>query len=131
MPMADPRRRRNPAATTLRDAVVLLAVLAIGTTVQVSFERLPASHGDGSQLSSAPQARPIRPADVRLDRFTVDPEAAVPPTESERERRRSAMRADHAGRAESSAGPAADRGVNVEIPAIATQALRLLSAERP
>jgi creatinine amidohydrolase/Fe(II)-dependent formamide hydrolase-like protein len=125
MPLADPRRRRNPVATSLRDAVVVLAVLAIGTTVQISFERLPGSHGDGARMSSAPHARP---ADVDMDRWTLDPEDAVAPVESERERHRSAIRAD---RAESNAGPAADRGVNVEIPAIATHALRLVSVERP
>ena len=128
MPLADPRRRRNPVATSLRDAVVVLAVLAIGTTVQVSFERLPGSNGDGERMSSAPHARPARPADVDIDRLTLDPDDGVAPVESERQRHRSAIRAD---RAESNAGPAADRGVNVEIPAIATRALRVLSVERP
>lgn len=131
MPLADPTRRHNPVATSLRDAVIVLAVLAIGTTVQVSFERLPASHDEGGRLSSAPHARPVRPIDVESDRFEADPDAVVLPAETERERRRSAVRADRAERAESGAGPAVDRGVNVEIPAIAMPALRLVSVDRP
>ncbi len=131
MALADPRRRRNPVATSLRDAVVLLAVLAIGTTVQVSFDQAPAARGDGARLSSAPHARPVRPADVEIDRFTLDPAEAVAPSETERERRRSAIRAERAERVESGAGPAADRGVNVEIPAISVHGWRLLSVDRP
>jgi hypothetical protein len=130
MALADPRRRRNPVATMLRDAVVLLAVLAIGTTVQVSFERLPVSRDAGPRSATAPQVRPVRPAEVDVDRFTAEPEETVAPAEFWLERPRSAIHADRVEQVESSPGSAIDRGVNVEIPEIAIPRLRLLSTER-
>lgn len=131
MPFARATRRRNPVATTLRDAVVLLAVLAIGTTIQVSVEpaapALDAASRAPSALSPAAARHRVRPAAVGADRWIAEPENAVLPPGAARERERSSALP---GRPDSKAGPAVDRGVTVEIPPIAARALRLLSLGR-
>jgi hypothetical protein len=131
MPLARATRRRNPVATTLRDAVVLLAVLAIGTTVQVSIEPVPTALDAASraptELSPAAASHRVRPAGVGAERWIAEPENAVLPPGAARERQRSSA---VPGGPDNNAGPAVDRGVTVEIPPIAARAQRLLSLDR-
>ena len=131
MSLARATRRRNPVATTLRDAVVLLAVLAIGTTVQVSIEPVPTALDAASraptELAPAAARHRVRPAAVGADRWIAEPENAALPPGATRERQPSSALP---GRPDSNAGPAVDRGVTVEISPIAARALRLLSLDR-
>lgn len=123
-------RRRNPAATTLRDAVVLLAVLAIGTTVQVSYNRTPEdldAAARPSSIAAHPEHRPTRPAAVDSERWRIVTEEAGAPSVASRERTR-ANAAPEGSRSED--GPQGDPRVTVEVLPIATRTFRLWSADR-